>query len=253
MLGEVLSTGAWRWFRGRELTVVLARTQIVAGLVRILHRAVLLDGHRLLFLLACVLLMKQIAQLRIHVVPDLFHRAILFQLDTVADSELSPLKLTKYPIEFLLFLVPRVRIVVENACICFTADDNFESALGIVQLTFNFELRALLSPFIDHACTRLNRLFSIGSSVFKREIRCRPLTARRRLKASMSHCRLRRQQTVPISQYFCNFPFRSILLLLRWKLLTDLVSQQSSSFSLRAIGDSLSRNLRSCSCDNMVL
>ena len=74
--------------------MVLTSAQIIACLVRILNRVgvgVLLDGHRLLFLLHCILFMKQIAKLGIHVMPDLFHRSILLQLYTVANSKLSTL------------------------------------------------------------------------------------------------------------------------------------------------------------------
>ena len=60
-------------------------------------------------------------------------------------------------------------IIIENASVRFTADNDFKGSLRVMHLTFNLKLGALLSPFINIA-TSLNQLFSIGSMILERKL-----------------------------------------------------------------------------------
>ena len=141
--------------------MVLAGAQIV--------RRRLLDGQRLeVLLLAGVLPLEQITELRINVVSDLLHSPAVLHFDAVTDAELPALYGAEDAVELLLLFVPGVSIIIENAGVRIAADHDFKSALGVMHLTFDLELRPFLGPLIN-LTIRLNKLLSILAHIFERK------------------------------------------------------------------------------------
>ena len=140
--------------------MVLAGAQIV--------RRGLLDGQRLeVLLLAGVLPLEQITELRINVVSDLFHSSAVLHFDAVSDAELPALYGAEDAVELLLLFVPCMSVIVEDAGVRFAANHDFKGSLRVVHLTLNLELGPFLGPLIDVAA-RLSQLFRVG---FERKFR----------------------------------------------------------------------------------